>query len=61
MITSTKNAKPTNQKVYFIRVGEKEYKKIVELAQSQDRSINNMANLLLKSALVSQQGAEATE
>lgn len=55
MITNTNTVKPISQKVYFIRVGEHEYKKIVELAQSQDRSINNMANLLLKNALAEQE------
>lgn len=39
------------RKVYFIRVGEDEYKEIVKLAEVEDRSINNMANSLIKSAL----------
>lgn len=53
MITSTKVTKPISEKVYFIRVSETEYKRIARLAESEDRSINKMANLLLKSALES--------
>jgi hypothetical protein len=52
-VISTNDVKPTNQKVYFIRVGEEEYKRITEIAQSEERSINKMANLLLRAALES--------
>ena len=51
MITDSKNVDKTTKKVYFIRVGEDEYKRIAELAEPQGRSINNMANFLLKNAL----------
>jgi hypothetical protein len=52
-ISTTQGVKSTGQKVYFIRVKENEYKKIVALADSEDRTINKMANVLLKSALES--------
>lgn len=52
MITNLQSGKPAaKQKVYFIRVNEDEYKRIVTLADAEDRSINKMANILLKSAL----------
>ena len=41
----------TPPKVYFIRVGEDEYREIESIAQSEDRSINKMANILIKDAL----------
>lgn len=45
------DARKTDVKYFFIRVGETEYKKIAELAASEDRSINKMANILLKKSL----------
>ncbi len=51
MVKTIQEIGETRKKVFFIRVGEEEYKKIAVLAESEDRSINNMANLLLKSAL----------
>lgn len=53
MVSTLKEVEETRKKVFFIRVGEEEYNKIIALAESQDRSINNMANLLIKSALKS--------
>jgi hypothetical protein len=54
VITNLQGVTPTaKQKVYFIRVKEDEYKKITALADAEDRTINKMANILLKSALES--------
>jgi hypothetical protein len=51
MIENTQDVKPSKKKVYFIRVDEDQYKKIVELAKEEDRSANKMANLLIRAAL----------
>jgi len=51
MIENTQDVKPSKKKVYFIRVDEDQYKKIVELAKEEDRSANKMANLLIRTAL----------
>jgi hypothetical protein len=45
---TTQNEMP---KVYFVRVKAETYQQIVELAKKEDRSINNMTNLLLKRSL----------
>ena len=42
------NEKP---KVYFVRVQEETYLKIVKLAELEQRSVNNMTNVLLKKSL----------
>ena len=52
---NSEKVKGSTRKVYFIRVNEDDYKKIVELAEVEDRSINNMANSLIKSALRSKE------
>lgn len=41
----------SSKKVYFIRVDEAQYQRIIRLAESEDRSINKTANRLIKSAL----------
>lgn len=51
--------KSSKRKVYFIRVNEDDYKRISALAEVEDRSINNMANSLIKSALRSKEGLGA--
>lgn len=54
MITDLQGDTPTaKQKVYFIRVKEDEYRRITALAEAEDRTINKMANILIKSALES--------
>jgi hypothetical protein len=51
MIKNAQDVEPSKKKVYFIRVDEKEYKQIVELAEKEDRSANKMANLLIRAGL----------
>ena len=53
MINNLTDGQKSDRKVYFIRVNEDEYKRITALAEVEDRSINKMANILLKSALES--------
>jgi len=52
-MAETKPTVASLPKVFFIRVKEDDYNKIVELAREEDRSTNKMANLLLRSALES--------
>lgn len=49
--TTNHDVRKSDVKYFFIRVGEAEYKKIAVLAASEDRSINKMANILLKKSL----------
>lgn len=45
------DVKKSDTKFFFIRVKETEYRRIEELAKVEDRSINQMAVVLLKRAL----------